>query len=133
MISINGFDEYYRNIISPDIDYCDSKEILYMPSMWPGFSWHALKKRVCPLNDIPRLGGKFLWQQAYRYVSNPKVNSIWMAQFDEVDEGTAIFKVAATQRDVPAEGDWLTLDADAQRMMGKEINLTETIPGTLLA
>jgi hypothetical protein len=66
-----------------------------------------------------------------------------MAQFDEVDEGTAIYKVASTQREVPAEGKWLTLDADgielpndwylrlvgeAQEMMQGKIGLTDTIP-----
>jgi hypothetical protein len=32
--------------------------------------------------------------------------------FDEVDEGTAIFKVAETSTQTPAQGQWLTLDAD---------------------
>ncbi len=32
--------------------------------------------------------------------------------FDEVDEGTAIFKAAAKRTDAPDQGYWLTLDAD---------------------
>ena len=63
-----------------------------------------------------------------------------MAQFDEVDEGTAIFKVA---KNVPNEGQWLTLDIDglqlpsdwylrlcgqAQQMMFGNIELSESIP-----
>jgi hypothetical protein len=32
--------------------------------------------------------------------------------FDEVDEGTAIFKLAPHWRDAPDQGFWLTLDVD---------------------
>src|SRR5260370_41235420 len=35
-----------------------------------------------------------------------------MAMFDEVNEATANFKVAARQQDAPDQGYWLTLDAD---------------------
>ena len=67
-----------------------------------------------------------------------------LRQFDEVDEGTAIFKVAKTEHELPAQGSWLTLDADgegkvprdwylrlcgwAQQMMMRKIDLTETMP-----
>ena len=84
-----------------------------------------------------------MWRQAYMYAENENINTVWMAQFDEVDEGTAIYKVASTQNDVPAEGKWLSLDADgtsvpsdwylrlcgeAQKMMHRKIELTDTIP-----
>lgn len=108
----NAFETYYTNIISTDATYCKNLGILYMPTMWPGFSWYNQKNGASPLNQVPRLGGKFMWSQAYRYVQNSNINTIWMAQFDEVDEGTAIFKVAATASEVPAQGTWLTLDAD---------------------
>jgi hypothetical protein len=39
--------------------------------------------------------------------------TIWMTQFDEVDEGTVIFKVEKNQNELPAEGTWLALDADS--------------------
>lgn len=108
----------------------------------PGFSWHNLKGDQ-PMNSIPRLGGRFMWRQAFGYIGNSDINSIWMAQFDEVDEGTAIYKVAATQKEAPLQGSWLTLDADgvklpndwylrlcgeAQKMMRGEIELTDSIP-----
>mmetsp|Transcript_24166 Transcript_24166/g.48507 ORF Transcript_24166/g.48507 Transcript_24166/m.48507 type:complete len:517 (+) Transcript_24166:308-1858(+) len=137
-----SFETYYSNIISLDASYCASKGVLYMPTMFPGFSWHNMNKDS-PINSIPRLGGNFMWAQAYRYVADKKINTIWMAQFDEVDEGTAIFKVASRQSDVPVDGKWLTLDADgqslpsdwylslcgeAQKMLAKKIKLTSKIP-----
>lgn len=118
-----------------------------MPTMWPGFSWHNLSKRkrtpVPPVNSIPRLGGRFMWSQAYRFAADWNIKTIWMAQFDEVDEGTAIFKVAQTDSELPAEGNYLTLDVDgeslprdwylrlcgeAQKMLDGRIPLTSEIP-----
>lgn len=84
-----------------------------------------------------------MWSQAFKYAADANIKSIWMAQFDEVDEGTAIYKVAATQNDCPAEGEWLSLDADgvslpsdwylrlcgeAQKMLAGEIELSDSIP-----
>lgn len=161
--SISYSNWWYNNRIAQDAALCAERGILYMPTMWPGFSWKNLKKDT-PVNEIPRLGGRFMWQQAYNYAKNDHISSIWMAQFDgksymvsfvgaevsnsswhfaEVDEGTAIFKVGATQEEVPAEGNWLTLDADgkqlpndwylrlcgeAQKMLRGDIPLTDTIP-----
>jgi hypothetical protein len=56
-----------------------------------------------------------LWRQAYNAkVSGAKVLKI--AMFDEVDEGTAIFKAAAHRKDAPEQGFWLTLDADGAEL-----------------
>jgi hypothetical protein len=153
--SITGFETYYRNTIVEDAALCEELGILYMPTMWPGFSWHNLNRKnrdendseaipLTPINSIPRLGGKFMWSQAYRFAESNNISSVWMAQFDEVDEGTAIFKVAKTEDELPAQGNWLTLDADgegeiprdwylrlcgfAQQMMLGKIELTETMP-----
>ena len=69
--------------------------------------------------------------------------SLYMAMFDELNEGTAIFKVAETQQQIPAGRWYLTLDAegtvtssdfylrltnDAGRMIKGEIPYTETHP-----
>ena len=74
--SINNFYNYYNNIISRDANYCAQMGILYIPTMWAGFSWHNLQQREKPINDIPRLGGNFLWAQAHRYASNSNINSV---------------------------------------------------------
>ena len=120
--SLEGFESYFKTRIAYDATLCEELGILYMPTMWPGFSWHNMnrKKReensfeaipATPINSIPRLGGKFMWSQAYRYVGADSINTIWMAQFDEVDEGTAIFKVARAEHELPAQGTWLSLAA----------------------
>jgi hypothetical protein len=70
---------------------------------------------------------------------------IYNAMFDEVDEGTAMFKVAATASDAPAGLEVVTMDVDgeclpndwylrlageASRMLRREIPTTATIPIT---
>jgi hypothetical protein len=81
-----------------------------MPVIFPGFSWYNLK-RDSPRNAIPRNRGEFLWRQAYNArMAGAKVLKI--AMFDEVNEGTAMFKIASRRADAPDQGFWLTLDAD---------------------
>ncbi|KAL7429132.1 hypothetical protein ACHAXH_002286 [Discostella pseudostelligera] len=117
--STSKFDSYYANIIFKDAAYCKEKGILYMPTMWPGFSWYNLKQNStltppAKLNSIPREGGKFFWKQAHAFAANSNITTIWLAQIDEIDEGTAILKVAAKTSDLPVQGKWLPLDIDGQ-------------------
>ncbi|HXC34530.1 MAG TPA: hypothetical protein VNV43_01565, partial [Candidatus Acidoferrales bacterium] len=49
------------------------------------------------LNQIPRLRGQFLWSQ-FLNAKRAGASMVYVAMFDEVDEGTAIFKCA---NDVP--------------------------------
>jgi hypothetical protein len=37
-------------------------------------------------------------------------------RYDEVNEGTAMFKLAARRQDAPDQGHWLTLDADGESL-----------------
>jgi hypothetical protein len=73
-----------------DIDWCKEKGKDYLPVVFPGFSWHNMNPQA-PLNDIPRLKGKFLWKQ-YTEAKQAGATMIYQAMFDEMDEGTAIFK-----------------------------------------
>jgi hypothetical protein len=103
-------DRWKQEMLIPDLALAARNHQLYMPVIFPGFSWHNLKS-ASPSNQIPRNRGEFLWRQAY----NAKVAGatvLKIAMFDEVNEGTAIFKVASKRRDAPDQGFWLTLDAD---------------------
>jgi uncharacterized protein (TIGR03437 family) len=81
-----------------------------MPVIFPGFSWHNLN-RTAPENQIPRSRGQFLWQQAYN-AWTAGAQMLKIAMFDEVNESTAMFKLASRRQDAPDQGYWLTLDAD---------------------
>jgi hypothetical protein len=103
-------DRWKENMLEPDVKLAAANHQLYMPVIFPGFSWHNLRK-TAKENQIPRLRGEFLWRQAYNAkTAGAKVLKI--AMFDEVDEGTAILKAAAHRKDAPDQGFWLTLDAD---------------------
>ena len=73
-----------------DIKWCSEQSIDFLPVVFPGFSWHNLKPQD-PLNKIPRLKGQFLWSQLTG-AKKAGASMIYVAMFDEVDEGTAIFK-----------------------------------------
>ena len=73
-----------------DIKWCRDHSMDFLPVVFPGFSWHNLKPQD-PLDKIPRLKGEFLWTQ-FTAAKKASAAMIYVAMFDEVDEGTAIFK-----------------------------------------
>ena len=85
-----------EKLLKPDIAWCRERGLDYLPVAFPGFSWHNLqksRKQEAKFDQIPRLGGRFLWSQAIA-AKEAGVNTLYVAMFDEVDEGTAIFKVS---------------------------------------
>ena len=92
--NISGIDSH-KSIIIADKAWCDAENLLYMPVVFPGFSWQNLKKsqeQSSDLNSIPRLKGDFLWRQFYNAIDSGS-QTVYVAMFDEMDEGTCIFKV----------------------------------------
>ncbi|MCX6309361.1 MAG: hypothetical protein NTY32_11205 [Bacteroidia bacterium] len=109
--SQSGYDNYIKNQIIPGMNWCTSKGLLYVPVIFPGFSWYNLKGQTTPQNEIPRAGGSFYWLQSYGALLKG-AKSIYIAMFDEVDEGTAVFKTAENESQAPAQRYWLNLNAD---------------------
>jgi hypothetical protein len=107
-------DQWRRQILEPDLARTKENRQLYMPVVFPGFSWANLKRDTQP-NRIPRLGGRFLWNQATN-AQAAGARMLKIAMFDEVNEATAVFKVAAKRADAPEQGFWLTLDADGENL-----------------
>ncbi len=81
-----------EEVLSPDLEWCRAHHKAYLPVVFPGFSWFNLRGGNAPSNQIPRLKGQFLWQQ-FLQAKKRGATMIYVAMFDEVDEGTAIFKV----------------------------------------
>ncbi len=103
-------DAWASNRIRPDLAATNANNQLYMPVIFPGFSWYNLNREK-PQNQIPRNGGSFLWRQAIN-ARQSGAQMLKIAMFDEVNESTAMFKLAARRSDAPDQGYWLTLDAD---------------------
>jgi hypothetical protein len=78
----------------------------YLPVIYPGFGWTHLKGEKAAGQTVPRLGGEFFWRQ-FATASDVGVEMAYVAMFDEVDEGTAIFKVS---NDPPTQAPFQTYD-----------------------
>lgn len=67
----------------------------FLPVIYPGFGWTNLKGKEAAKQTLPRLGGEFYWRQ-FVAAAALEIQMAYVAMFDEVDEGTAIFKVTNT-------------------------------------
>lgn len=98
--------EHQLDHVIADIEWCKKHNVDYVPLVYPGFSWRNLSlgkpelSRYTAYGAIPRLGGQFYWDQ-FTTMINAGAEMIYVAMFDEIDEGTAIFKVS----DNPPVGD----------------------------
>jgi hypothetical protein len=132
----------YRDVIINDIKWCRAAGIDYVPCVCPGFSWHNLSRSefpddVKPVGSIPRQGGRFYWQQMSTAIL-AGAEMVYVAMFDEVNEGTAIFKcsdhppVSDVAKFVDMDGrpsDWyLWLTGEAAKMLRKEKPLSTNLP-----
>lgn len=80
-----------ENVWTKDLSWSAERKIDFLPVVYPGFSWFNMQGRQ--FDSIPRLKGEFLWSQ-FVAAKRAGCGMIYVAMFDEVDEGTAIFKVA---------------------------------------
>lgn len=98
----NNYEKIALNSLPKDIQWCKDNNVDYVPLVFPGFSWGNLKNDTSIYNAIPRNGGDFLWKQ----VAGAKLagaHSLYVAMFDEIDEGTAIFK-CLRENELPSNG-----------------------------
>lgn len=135
-VTLDRLPWFKKNVFDPDLNWCREKGIDYLPVLWPGFSWGNLRKDRLRINRVPRLEGRFLWQQYY-WVCQSGATMIYQAMFDEVDEATAIFKCTdsppvGASKFVDMEGmpsdHYLWLVGQGGKMLRGEIPLTKEIP-----
>jgi len=89
-------------VLKGDVDWCRKNGVDYVPLVFPGFSWGNMHQDSAIYNAIPREDGDFLWKQVVG-AKTAGAQSLYVAMFDEIDEGTAIFK-CARQKEVPLNG-----------------------------
>lgn len=132
----------YRDVILADMQWCKANGIDYVPCVCPGFSWHNLSRYefpddIKPSGSIPRQGGRFYWQQISTAI-NAGASMLYIAMFDEVNEGTAIFKCTDNPpvgKDIQFVGmdgqpsdHYLWLTGEAAKMLRKEKPLSFKMP-----
>ena len=82
----------YQKLVEEDIQWAKKNQVDYAPLVFPGFSWGNLKGKDHN-SFISRNKGSFLWTQLMGAI-RAGAEMIYVAMFDEIDEGTAIFKCA---------------------------------------
>jgi hypothetical protein len=93
----NNYAPEFANSVKNDIIWCEANGVDYAPLCYPGSS----DRNMHPNNEInPRNGGSFFWKQIHNSVASG-AKMIYVAMFDEIDEGTAIYK-CLNAKDVPS-------------------------------
>jgi len=68
-------------------------------------------KNPAIINQIPRQGGGFFLHQAEKHVTL-KPSWMYLAMFDEVNEGTAFYKIVSTKAQTPTNANFTYLNID---------------------
>jgi hypothetical protein len=124
--------------LKPDIAWCAERKLDFLPVVFPGFSWFNMLGKQ--FDAIPRLKGEFLWSQ-FVGAKRADANMMYVAMFDEVDEGTAIFKCTndtpvgelakfVTYEGLPSDF-YLRLTGAGAKMLRGELPVTDTIPASV--
>lgn len=108
----NGSYPQFHDLIEEDIEWCENNSVEYAPLCFPGLS----DRNMYPNNKVvPRHGGQFYWNQIYQNIKSG-AKMLYIAIFDEIDEGTAIFKTM-NRSTVPgneSENDYWVLFSDGR-------------------
>src|ERR1700677_4340927 len=132
----------YEEQVKNDLAWCNARHVDYVPCVYPGFSWYNMHHHgsgdnsvIYPLNQIPRQKGRFYWSLISSAV-DAKASMLYVAMFDEMDEGTAIFKCSnnppnsvklCDYEGLPTDY-YLWLTGEAGKMLRGEIPFSQQIP-----
>ena len=136
-----GVEKWWAPVFKRESAYCEKYGKAYMPVAFPGFAWCSFVGG--PANDIPRQSGQFFWDQV-KFLAAKGIENIYLAMFDEYDEGTAFMKAAEDSSQIPmgdsyfqtlsVDGYWLSSDyylrlaGAAGQVLRGEKALTDTPP-----
>jgi F5/8 type C domain-containing protein len=129
--TIDGLDQFYANVNTPDQADCTAHGIDYQPCVLPG-----------DLSAGARKHGDFYWRSLYNMI-RLGAQGLYVSMFDEFNEGNQIAKTAETAATVPAGSGiraldedgtacsadyYLRITGDGGRMLKGQLALTATRP-----
>ena len=83
----------FTQLILDDMRWAKANHVDYAPVCFPGFSWRNMNyQKKGEVVGMARNKGSFYKKQLDFSVKN--ADMVYIAMFDEIDEGTAIFKIA---------------------------------------
>ncbi len=111
-----GAERFAHEVVAGDVAETHRLGLRYLPVVFPGFSWsNLMRNRDRPadaiVNRIPRSCGHFMWRQISALLEL-HVDALYVAMFDEADEGTAIFPAEPRADGLPAGASMVYLDQD---------------------
>ncbi|MFI6263755.1 discoidin domain-containing protein [Micromonospora sp. NPDC051006] len=98
--TLQGLDDYYTNVNTPDLADCAAHGIDYQPCVMPG-----------DLSAGHRRHGDFYWRHLYNMIRLGS-QGLYVSMFDEYNEGNQIAKTSETQATTPAGAGIRALDED---------------------
>ena len=133
-----GMDRQRKTIWEPDLAELKGLGKGYMPTAFPGLSWDNMHQATPGKTMIARRKGEFYWRQ-FAIFKELGIRTVFVGMFDEVNEGTAIYKVSnqipvgkyfVTYEGLPSDY-YLKLTGAATLMIRGDAPLSETIPKKL--
>lgn len=126
----------FQQRIKDDLVWCRKSGLDYAPVAYPGFSWKNMRPND-PFDAIPRNKGSFFWKQLAGAIQSG-ATMIYVAMFDEIDEGTAIFKCAKNvpvgesrfvpyEKEIPSDH-YMWLAGQAAGMLKKQVPFQVSMP-----
>lgn len=76
-----------------DIAKCKANHVIFIPVINPGTHIAGPPPILPKLPTVPRRMGNYLWEQFVAASKTGVINSVFVAMFDEINEGTQIMKV----------------------------------------
>jgi glycoprotein endo-alpha-1,2-mannosidase len=130
------YEDYRKTEIVEDIKWCKAEGKSYVPTVFPGFSWYNMKPNEIS-DKIPRNKGSFYWKQIAGDLESG-AEMLYVAMFDEIDEGTAIIKISPkvpvgksifvpNDKEVPTDH-YLWLTGMAGKMLRGELPFSKEMP-----
>jgi hypothetical protein len=131
-----GYQVPFMDEWADDIAMCKANNVIFQPVINSGTHKAGPPPAPPALPSVPRRMGNYLWEQFTNASKTGVINSAFIAMFDEVNEGTQLYKIASQP---PVQAPFLTYDGatsdyylrllgTAGKMLKNNEPFTSTIP-----